>query len=200
LALVFGILGAAGPGAYAADLNESVAGDFSDTPSSPTPWSIDSGANVLTGRAGTNSSQGAVDYDLIAFTIPAQRQLTSIVLTLYQNENPFAMAFAGMQAGPQWTDALGVQIDGGAMMGWTHIDSTMTNFDLLGEMQSHANDPVFDIPLPSGTYTLLLQDIDTTFDYSLTFNVLPVPESAGAAMAWGLAAGVLGLTRRRGAV
>lgn len=180
--------------ARAAAYTESIHGDLSGVAAAPTPWALELGANPLTGTAGANFNTGVSDYDLVAFTIPAGLRLDSILVTNYQNVDPFALAFVGMQAGTPWLDGFGFEIGGNFLMGWAHVDSTMEDVDLLHEIQDHASDPPFAIPLASGTYTMLLQDIDTSFDYTLTFRTSPAPEPASAAL---LAIGGAWCFRRR---
>jgi MYXO-CTERM domain-containing protein len=178
----------------AANYDETVQGDLSGAPAAPTAWVLAPGANVLSGRAGRNAQAGTEDYDLTAISILPGQQLDSVIVTSYKNQNEFAIAFFALQAGSPWMDALGSDVGGEHLMGYSHLESSMTGIDLLPEFQSHASDPVFAVPLASGVYTMLIQDIDTTFDYALTFNVSSVPEPASASLA------VLGLAvaaRRR---
>ena len=168
--------------ARAAAYVESINGDLSGVAAAPTPWALGLGANPLTGTAGSNFNTGVNDYDLVAFTVPVGLRLDSILITNYQNVDPFALAFIGMQAGTPWLDGFGFSISGNFLMGWAHVDSTMEDVDLLYKIQDHANDPPFAIPLASGTYTMLIQDIDTSFDYTLTFHASPVPEPSAAAL------------------
>jgi hypothetical protein len=183
--------------ARAAAYTESINGDLSGVAAAPTLWTLELGANPLTGTAGANFNTGVNDFDLVAFTVPAGLRLDSILVTNYQNVDPFALAFVGLQAGTPWLDGFGFNIGGNYLMGWAHVDSTMEDVDLLYKIQDHANDPPFAIPLASGTYTMLIQDIDTSFDYTLTFHASAVPEPSAAAL---LAIGGLWLVRRgRGA-
>jgi len=190
------IAGACSPlAARAADYTESASGDLSGVAATPTPWALGAGANALTGTAGANFNTGVNDYDLVAFTIPAGLRLDSILVANYDNVDPFGLAFFGLQAGTPWLDGYGYDIGGDFLMGWAHIDRTMEGVDLLKAIQDHANEPPFAIPLASGTYTLLIQDVDTTFDYTLTFHTSQVPEPASAAL---LAIGGWWLLRRGG--
>ena len=182
LALAVVALGYSAAVARAAAYTESINGDLSGVAAAPTPWALELGANPLTGTAGANFNAGVTDYDLVAFTVPAGLRLDSILVTNYQNANPFALAFFGLQAGTPWLDGFGFNIGGTFLMGWSHLDSTMVDVDLLYAIQDHANDPPFAIPLGSGAYTLLIQDVDTTFDYTLTFHASAVPEPSTAAL------------------
>lgn len=182
LALAVVALGCSAAVANAAAYTESIQGDLSGVAASPTPWALGLGANPLSGTAGANFNTGANDYDLVAFTVPAGMRLDSILVTNYENVDPFALAFFALQAGTPWLDGFGFDIGGNFLMGWSHIDRSMEDVDLLYKIQEHANEPPFDIPLGSGAYTLLIQDIDTTFDYTLTFHVAAVPEPSAVAL------------------
>jgi hypothetical protein len=196
LALAVVALGCSAAIARAAAYTESINGDLSGVAAAPTPWTLELGANPLTGTAGVNVNAGAIDYDLVAFTVPAGLRLDSILVTNYQNIDPFALAFFGLQAGTPWLDGFGFNVGGNFLMGWSHLDSTMVDVDLLYEIQDHANDPPFAIPLGSGTYTMLIQDVDTSFDYTLTFYAAStVPEPSTAAL---LAVGAVRCCRVRG--
>jgi hypothetical protein len=193
LALAVVALGCSAAVGRAAAYVESIQGDLSGVAAAPTPWVLELGANPLTGTAGVNLNTGANDYDLVAFTVPAGLRLDSILVTNYQNANPFALAFFGLQAGTPWLDGFGFNIGGNFLMGWSHLDSTMVDVDLLYAIQDHANDPPFAIPLGSGAYTMLIQDVDTSFDYTLTFYAAStVPEPSTAAL---LAIGAVGCCR-----
>jgi hypothetical protein len=167
--------------ASASNYDEAILGDLSGIAASPTPWELEAGANALIGGAGTNALAGTADFDLVSIEIPAGHQLDSITLVSYSNPDVFAMSFVGLQAGSPWLDSFGFDIAGYWLMGWTHIQTPMAGVDLLPLIQSHANPPEFSLPLSSGVYTMLIEDVDTTISYSLLYNVSAVPESAGAA-------------------
>lgn len=178
----------------AASYSESIDGDLSGAPATPTAWTLDVGANVLSGRAGLIAGTSAYDYDLIAITIPAGRQLDSIGLTNYQNVDPFGFGFIGMQAGSPWLDTVGPAVSGAFLMGYTHIEPVLVGGDVLSKMQEHSADPPFAIPLGPGTYSLLIQDIELAYDYTMSFNVSGVPEPSTAML---LAIGAAAVVRRR---
>jgi hypothetical protein len=182
--------------ANAATYDEAIHGDLSGTAASPTPWSLSAGANPLIGTAGTNALAGT-DFDLVAIEIPAGHQLDSITLVSYTNPDVFAMSFVGLQAGSPWLDGFGFDIVGYSLMGWTHIQTPMAGVDLLPHIQSHANPPEFAIPLPSGVYTMLLEDVDTTISYSLLYNVSAVPEPGSIALVASSIMAISALRRRR---
>lgn len=182
--------------ASSATYDEAVDGDLSNVPASPTPWTLTAGANRLTGVAGTNPDTGVTDYDLIALEVPAGHQLDSITILSYSNPDIYAMSFFGMQPGSPWLDGLGFDIVGHSLLGWAHVQNQMGGMDLLPMIQDHANPPGFDIPLPAGVYTMLIEDVDTTISYSLQYNVSAVPEPACGALATMAMLGI-GCVRRR---
>ena len=183
--------------AHAASYDEAILGDLSGVAASPTPWVLEAGANPLVGTAGTNGLAGTADFDLVGIEIPAGHQLDSITLVSYTNPDIFAMSFIGLQAGSPWLDGFGFDIAGYWLMGWTHIQTPMAGVDLLPLIQSHANPPEFSLPLPSGVYTMLFEDVDTTISYSLLYNVSAVPEPGSIALLASAAMGLTVLERRR---
>ena len=185
--------------AMAANYHEAVDGDLSSVAVSPTAWNLTAGANTITGSAGTNHAAGTVDYDLLAFTVPAGHQLDSITILSYSNESEFGASFFGLQADSPWYDGFGWNIGGYWLMGYAHVQASNVGTDLLPRIHENAPPPEFTIPLPSGVYTMLIEDIDTVNSYSLQFNVSAVPEPAGAALAAVAMAAVGSLRRRRSA-
>ena len=185
--------------AVAASYDEALLGDLSGTAAAPTPWVLEAGENSLVGTAGSNHVAGTADFDLVAIEIPAGHQLDSITLVSYVNPDVFAMSFIGLQAGSPWLDGFGFDIAGYSLMGWTHIQTPMAGVDLLPLIQSHANPPEFTLPLPSGVYTMLFEDVDTTISYSLLYHVSAVPEPGSIAMLATAFMGAAAIRRRRGA-
>lgn len=183
--------------ANAAAYDEAIHGDLSGTAAAPTPWVLEAGANSLVGTAGANALAGTADFDLVAIEVPAGHQLDSITLVSYVNPDVFAMSFIGLQAGSPWLDGFGFDIAGFSLMGWTHIQTPMAGVDLLPLIQSHANPPEFTLPLPSGVYTMLFEDVDLTISYSLLYHVSAVPEPGSVALLATSIMGVTALRRRR---
>jgi hypothetical protein len=173
--------------ARAGNFNETNDGDLSGTPGMPTTWELQSGANQLVGSAGLGA---APDYDLLAFTIPAGHQLNSLVLDAF-SLNASSLSFVALQPGGVWTTGLGNQVAGSTLIGWALFDDSYIGLSppetLLLEMGQNAEpfNPGNGIvpPLGAGTYTMLLQDTGGVFNYGFTFNVAPVPEPTGIALA-----------------
>lgn len=173
--------------ANAANYDESISGDLSGIPAAPSVWNLDVGANVLKGSAGTSS-----DYDILSLTIPAGHRLDSLTLDAYQNQG--YASFLGLQTGSTWTAGLGGSVDGEALLGWDLFDVGYVGTNRLPDIALNGDtiSPQFTPPLVSGTYTILLQDTGSTFNYQFTFNVSAVPEPGTLILA---ALGLLGIGR-----
>jgi hypothetical protein len=76
------------------------------------------------------------------------------------------------------------------------VQSTYVGSDLLPRIHENAPPPEFTMPLASGVYTMLIEDIDTPFNYSLQFNVSAVPEPSSLAIGGVACAGLAALRRR----
>lgn len=171
----------------AANYDESVLGDISSTPATPSTWNLEAGANILKGSAGTSS-----DYDLLTFVIPAGHRLDTLFLDAHQIQG--YASFLGIQSGATWTAGLGWSVDGTKLLGWDLFDVSSVGTDRLPQIALNGNTEAqqFTPPLGSGTYTLLLQDVQTPFTYQFTFNVSAVPEPATLGLA---ALGLLAIGR-----
>lgn len=189
--------------AVAATYDESVNGDLSGVAASPTAWLLELGPNTLSGSAfseNAETSPGVIelvdfDYDLVSFTIPAGHQLDSIIVDSYVNVDDLAQSFVALQEGTPWPWGFGWDLGSATLMGYSHLQSYMPveKTDVLIEM--HNVFESFPLPLPSGVYTMLLEDIDSRFTYSLIFNVSAVPEPSSAILG-GLGLSLLALRRR----
>lgn len=145
--------------------DESILGDLSGVPASPTPWTLTVGSNVLTGTAGFT---GPFDVDIVSFTIPTGMQLDAIAINSFHND--FGLSFFGLQPGTPWMNGVGGQVTEGPLVGYALIDNEGGVTNLLSEMQKIAAPPKFEIPLPAGVYTLEMQDLDTGFAYTFDFQ------------------------------
>lgn len=179
---------------HAANYHESVFGDISSDPAAPMAWLLEPGANAISGTAGGNFFEDESDYDLVSFTVPAGYQVDSVDIDAYTNIDEFSQSFLGLQGGAPWLDAVGWDIQGTWLLAWMHLENTSPGADALLKLLENQIADDFVVPLPSGVYTMLIEDVDTVMTYGLTFNVSAVPEPMGAVLA---AVGVVGLLRRR---
>ncbi|HYO24908.1 MAG TPA: hypothetical protein VEQ85_08155 [Lacipirellulaceae bacterium] len=184
--------------AWAGDYAEAVHGDLSDLPASPTSWPLSAGSNVLTGSAGLNLSTFSDDFDLVTFVVPDGHRLDAMTLdTITVGDR---LAFFGLQAGPAFLDSVGNAMTGANLIGWRTLSSANDGLNLLAEFRARYSPARFDIPLPSGSYTMVLQDTDGPVSYGITLGVSVLPEPSGWALAGAAAcgAGVAGRLRRAG--
>ena len=166
------------PELYAISYDEGVNGDLSGTPATPTSWgTLDAGGNTLI------AAHGAGDFDLLSFSVAPGQALASVVLNSMAGDD---RSFAGMQSGAVWTEGLGFAINAANLLGWTHFGTAEVGVgagigdDILDNIGLGANAIGFTPPLPSGTYTILLQETaQVTVGVTMTFNVVPEPTTLG---------------------
>lgn len=178
--LAVGVLGAST--AHAATVwDEAQNGDLSGNGIAPTALTVAPGSNVVNGTTGDHG-QG-VDRDYFKFTVPAGSTVTAIEL-LSNSSVSGGVSFIGMQPGPQIT----VTPSGGGaeqLIALGHYGNDQINTDLLPAIKLGRPGP-----LPSGTYSVWVQDTGGPADYGFDF-VLSSPAAATAAPSlpgWGLLA------------
>jgi len=160
--------------------NESVSGDLSNNQAAPTAIALSSGINSVVGTVGGTDKQ-----DWIALSVPAGFQLSSDVLESYQSTD--AQGFTGVQAGSSFVGSVNSP---GSYLGYSHFGTGATNgalpptnligVDLLPLMGDNVNISAgsagFTPPLPSGTYTFLIQQLGAATSYQFDYGVTAVPE------------------------
>lgn len=147
--------------------DEGSNGDLSNNRNAPTAFTLTAGQNRLT----ATSVQGDREYVTIA--VPQGYQLEHLVAASYVSSD--AVAFVGMQAGVQFTEPP-TATNQANLLGYTHFGPGRNNIgtDILDDMGAVTSTIGFTAPLPSGAYTLWLQQAGTsTTTYSLDFLVAP---------------------------
>lgn len=184
LAALLLALGFAAPGLSAVVWDEANNGDLSNDGLTPTTLGVSLGSNIVNGSTG-NPGTG-VDRDYFRFTIPVGAALTSI--TIQPNTTVSgSSSFIGLQAGPQLTvTPSGVGVEN--LIGFSHYGNADVGVNLLPLLAAS-----FISGLPSGTYSLWLQETGGPVDYGIDFGVTAVPLPAAA---WLLMPGLLGLWTR----
>lgn len=167
--------------------DESLQGDLSSTGLQPTSLAMAAGANRILGVVGDGGL--GVDRDYFSFTVPVGAVLSAVMLL----NNTFVSggaSFIAIQAGPQ----VSVTPTGGgadALLGYGHYTTDQVNTDIL---PSIVFGPVS--TLPSGVYSVWVQDTGGPAPYGFDFIMTAVPEPAALGM---MLAGLVlvGSTRRR---
>lgn len=157
--------------------DEAPNGDLSNDGLSPTPLVVHSGSNLVLGLTGSGA-QG-VDRDYFKLTVPVGSKLTAIRL-LPSTSVSGGVSFIGMQAGPQLT----VTPSGGGaeqLVAQGHYGNDQIDTDLLPNIKLGPPGP-----LPSGTYSVWVQDTGGPASYGFDF-VISTPASAPSLSGWGLA-------------
>jgi len=169
--------------------SESSSGDLSNDGLAPTLLSFGLGSNTVFGGAG-NSGEG-IDRDYFSFVVPVGMALTGLTL-LDGTSISGASSFLGLQAGPQLTvtpSGAGVE----NLLGFLHYGNDQIGTDLLPTLAVGMTGG-----LPSGAYSVWVQETGGSIQYGFDFAISAVPEPFGASL---LAVGllVLAVKRRRAA-
>jgi hypothetical protein len=167
--------------------DEAINGDLSNNGLQPTLLEMAVGANRMVGVVG-DSGQG-VDRDYFTFTVPVGAVLGSLML-LDNTSVSGGASFFGIQAGPQLT-VTPTGSGASALLGFSHYSNDQINTNILPNI---VIGPVS--ALPSGTYSVWVQDTGGPATYGFNFILSAVPEpTALATMLAGLLLFVS--TRRR---
>lgn len=180
--------------------NESVSGDLSNNQAAPTPLTLSVGTNSVIGNV---NGSGGDSQDWIALTIPAGFQLSSDVLESYQSTD--VQGFTGLQAGSSF---VGSAFSASSYLGYAHygtaasngptVPSNVVGLNLLPFMGDNVNVSAgsagFTPPLPSGTYTFLIQQLGASTSYQFDYGVTAVPEPTSIGL---LVGGAMLALRRR---
>jgi IPTL-CTERM motif len=142
--------------------DEALNGDLSNDGLSPTTVSVITGSTPVIGTTG-NSGSG-VDRDYFKIDVPPGATLTAIMLRAETNVSG-GSSFIGIQPGPQMTvTPSGVGADSLVVRG--HYDNGLIGSDLLALLQVGTPGP-----LPSGTYSVWVQETGGPATYGLDFVI-----------------------------
>lgn len=145
--------------------NEGSQGDLSGNRNAPSTFALTPGQNRLT----ATSVRG--DREYVTLAIPPGYQLEQLIVASYVSSD--AVAFAGLQAGVQFTEPP-TGTNQANLLGYSHFGLGNLGTDILDDMGAVTTTIGFTAPLPSGSYTLWLQQAGTsTTTYSLDFMVGP---------------------------
>lgn len=175
--------------------DEAVIGDFSDNGLAPTAFVLRAGTTQVAGTFGASPIPDRHDLDYVSVTVPDGHVLARLVLLDAYVGGAFS--FVALQAGPAVTvppDNTSVETP---LLGWAHFGSASIGSDLLPEMAASPGSVGFQSPLPAGTYSLWIMELDSSesYRYRFGFEVAAIPGPGGAAFA--MAAATLRGRRRR---
>ena len=178
---------------FCGSINTEPPAGFSSNGLVPTVLTFSAGSNQI---FGTNGAGANSDRDYVTFTVPSGLFLTAINRL---DTTPLgSIGFLGLEAGNQLTLPPSTATAAG-LLGWRHYLLTDRNTDILPLMAVPANSSSgFTTPLPSGSYTLWIQDSSPgTFSYGFDVQLSAVPEPATWWTALTALAGTITLRRKR---
>ena len=183
--------------------NESVNGDLSNNQLNPTSLTLVPGTNAVIGTVGGLDTQ-----DWVAVDVPDDYQLSALILRNYVSTD--SQGFIGFQFGAGFAGNVYVPT---SYAGYAHFGTGATNgalppTDLTGaDLLPLMADPTlsagatgFTIPLDSGPYTFLIQQLSNSTQYEFDYIVTPVPAPSSLALLTLSAAPCLCRSRRRAGV
>lgn len=196
LALALGV--AATPAGATIAYDEAIGGDLSNNGLAPNALAFALGDNDVFGSTG-RGTDGVVDRDYFTFTVASGLTLAGIEVLpgMTTVAAGGGLAFIGLEAGDQLT-VLPTTMTATGLLGWKHFSPGDIGTDILDDMAiPAAGSSGFSRPLPSGTYSIWIQETATgTADYGFRFRLGAVPEpETWALMIVGF--GLMGWTLRR---
>jgi hypothetical protein len=183
LALLF-----SGPTTAATVWDESVNGDLSNNPLSPTALTFAPGANDVIGQAGDAPLPGGLapfGQDFFTFTVPSGYELKSLTAVTVDLLTPGdSVAFIGLQSGAQITHDVSPPSFGGdatGLLGWLHVPASDQGTNILSAMGVAGDGAMgFTGALGPGQFSVWVED-DKPFRYDFSFQIA-VPEPSTWAM------------------
>lgn len=154
----------------------------------PTSLAFSAGSNDVFGTTGRTGS--VTDRDYFTFTVAQGLELTGI--TVLPGTSPLGalgFSFFGIESGPQVTVSTAATTAAG-LLGWDHFSAGDVGTNILPLIgTSGMGSTGFAGPLPSGTYSVWVQDFNVgTVPYAFEFAIAPTPEpSAWILMLTGMA-------------
>jgi len=187
--------------------NQPVNGPLSESPSSPTPFTLAAGTNSIIATVGGGSGETGINQNWVTVTIPTGFQLSEYVLAAYSSTD--AQGFTGVQAGTSFAGGESAVNTESSYLGYAHYGTGATNgslppTNLVGDdllpIMANPSDAAgaqgFTPPLSSGSYTFLIQQLGATTNYQFDFDVSAVPEPSMLGLLGVAGITLLPMTRR----
>ncbi|MEM8831313.1 MAG: DUF4347 domain-containing protein [Cyanobacteria bacterium P01_G01_bin.19] len=151
------------------NFDEAIEGDISNDPNDPLGLTLEAGTNTIS----ATTVPGEVDQEYITVTVPERFQLDTVVLDSFST--PGNVAFIGVQEGEIFTEPLDDSADTANLLGFALFGETgEEGTNILDDIGDAVGTIGFDDVLDSGTYTFALQQLGTSSEYTLDFNVSEV--------------------------
>ncbi|MEO1530194.1 MAG: PEP-CTERM sorting domain-containing protein [Planctomycetota bacterium] len=182
--------------------DESIDGELSNDNLNPTALNFTVGDNTVIGTI--EDAFGLANTDVFTFVVPTGSVWTSLVVDNYQSTDNLAfLAIDDTDSFPYDANQLNLvdfgQLPDDAYIGGTTFGAADAagGFNLLPRA-GIVTGSGFTPPLPSGTYTIYLQQIGAETNYSLTTTIVStIPEPSSALLLGGIGSVVLLRRRRR---
>lgn len=146
--------------------DEAISGDISNNPLNPLVLPLTEGITTLS----ATTEDG--DQEYVTVTIAEEFQLDALVVESYSNDNA---AFIGIQEGDIFTEPLDESADAANLLGYALFGGrARTGEDILDDISSGRDTEGFRGALPSGVYTIALQQLNIDSSYTIAFDVSEV--------------------------
>lgn len=174
--------------------DESVSGDLSTVPSSPTGISLLIGDNEVHGTTGRAVAGGPVDRDFFRIAIPTGWQLSGIeVLRGTTSAGAGSLSFLGLVKASDFGAT--APTDPAALLGYHHYSPTEIGTDILDDLGAAAGAQGFSGALGAGTYSFWVQETAvSSVDYAFNLKVSRVSTVPDAGPQGWLGFATLGMT------
>ncbi len=167
------------------DYDEMIDGDLSNDESMPTLFSLDLGANLVTGTIGGGGlgDPPPADFsDALTITVGPGQVLDSVILTDYVTAGGNTTSGFNIATGSSWDGDFGAP---------NFLGSNTLSAGLIGT--NVLDDPDFGGSLGPGSYVISLREGTPGQNYVLTYNLSAIPEPS----AFGLCAVAMAAFLRR---
>ncbi len=160
-----------------ADHDESVDGDLSGIFTAPDQFVLSPGSNIFI--ASQQGDPFGRDVDYFTVTIPVGFQLSSVILDSHSEF--FNLAFLGLAEGTSFPFNFDAP-DPALLLGGIIFGGEQLGTDILPVAGMLGGSQGFTPPLPSGSYTVWLNQTGPQTTSGFNFQVTAVPEPAGLAL------------------
>lgn len=160
--------------------DESGDGDLSDDRLAPTAIELTAGLNRIRGSFGPTAVPEVHDLDYATFLVPDGFVLDAF--TVIAADVGGAFSFLAIERGPAITIPWDWTSVESPLLGWAHFGTASVGSDLLPELGLAPGAVGFTGPLPAGTYSIWIMELDMgreySWDFGLNLTAVPTPGPA----------------------